>query len=99
MNRFTHLTEAQVAEMQRAYERAQEAWDLLAKIDSAAIDMMPSASAPGWGGVEHTKLLDILDATHKLRDHLPVPAYLKPVKRWAGGTPAMDLWYWDRNSF
>lgn len=34
-----------------------------------------------------------------VQDSMQVPAYIKPVKRWAGGPRELDLWYWDKNSF
>jgi len=45
--------------------------------------------------MQEEALKDFQDAADE-RQRTPVPAYIAPVKRWAGGQIEIDAWYWDR---
>ena len=93
-DRFWRLPEDEVDEMRRKADRAKAAWDLLRKVDDVAIGLI--SEAPDINSGVAAKMLDILEATNVLREHLPIPAYIAPIKRWGGGPVEMDNWYWDR---
>jgi hypothetical protein len=91
-DRFSRLSETEVAEMQSKARAAEVAWNALRKIDDVAIGLIAGSSTTDRHVA--SAMQDVLDAANTLRDHLPVPAYIAPVKRWAGGPG--DNWYWDR---
>lgn len=108
MDRFWRIPEAEVLRLQRKAEQAEAMW----KAHQEVIDrLLPKIGESGWEAV-WTAVNDSQgwaqwigtgpddpDAERKPLEPLPVGAYIAPVKRWAGGPPEMDAWYWDYNAF
>ncbi len=92
MSKFWKLSEAEVAFLQ---EEARKATILRADIDrrcQAAVDVICGRS----DAMTVEEALVAFEAAVAEEKAAPVPAYIAPVKRWAGGPPDIDAWYWDR---
>jgi len=91
-DRFWKLTKDEVASMQK---EAREAAALRADLDRRCLEAtevicgLSDAMSVEEAQEEYQKAADVLQKA-------PVPAYIAPVKRWAGGPPESDAWYWDR---
>lgn len=95
VNKFSHLTPAQVFNALEHYDAAVKAnTDCYDKI-LVALNEMRAATNP----VDGDAALDRWSKAHDEYAQCDVPAYVMPVKRWAGGPPELDAWYWDYNSF
>jgi hypothetical protein len=92
MNRFSHLTEDEVTSLQREAAEAQKVRDDIDRRAQDALDVICGRSDAM--SVEEA-LAQFKEATEEERE-APIPAYIAPVKRWAGGPPEIDAWYWDR---
>lgn len=95
-DRFWLLSPAQVFDMLEAAEQARAIRADIATRARAALD---AADRAPFGSPEWEAAMDRWLATDMERDNAPIAAYLQPVKRWAGGPPELDAWYWDRPSY
>jgi hypothetical protein len=108
-HRFTRLSREQVLRMERLYVQAKVMRAYCDEVRARAVDMlvngegltplverMMDAESMACG---ITRCPCGQDTAPTSPGMLPVPAYEKPVKRWAGGPPELDAWYFDRNAF
>lgn len=105
---FWLIPEPEVARLQRKAAQAQRMRDYVNECANRALSLITGSSAAPkeLGLTTETAEMElglavfqaVVDCEQKLG--LPVPAYIAPVKRWAGG-PSLttDNWYWDYNSF
>ncbi len=92
MNRFWKLTEAEVTSMQ---EEARKATALRADINRRRQEAMEAICGLNNSMTVEEALKAFRAADDEERE-IPIPAYIAPVKRWAGGKADLDAWYWDR---
>lgn len=95
VNKFSHLTPTQVFDALERYDAAvNTSADCYDKI-LIALNEMLAATNPA----DCDAALEKWSKAHDEYERCDVPAYAMPVKRWAGGPPELDAWYWDYNSF
>ena len=94
-DRFMKIEPSVVAAMHRKAEQAAimrayvESCAHRAMADMRGDDVTPEVAARAvatWNAV--------VEVEREM--NMPVPAYIAPVKRWAGGPATGDAWYWDR---
>lgn len=92
MSPFHRIPEAEVLRLFRKARQAQ-------LIREAHNDVAVRAAAEIESERGEAAFRAVVDSEQRFSPPLPVPAYIAPVKRWAGGDAEMDLWYWDFPSY
>lgn len=91
MNRFWKMTKEEVAALQK---EAREAAALRADIDRRCLEATEVICGLS-DAMTVEEALEAFQAAADEKQKAPVPAYIAPVKRWAGGNVDRDAWYWD----
>ena len=102
-NVYLHMSEEEVV---RRHIKGTQAARMRAYIEACAQRAMPIFAGHGEPvpSPEETEVAiatwNAVVANEQTMAPMPVPAYIFPVKRWAGGdSRTTDNWYWDHNAF
>jgi hypothetical protein len=95
MNRYLHMSEAEVIRLNR---KADQAAAMRAYHQECADRAMADLRSGDYARFEAVWNA-LLESEQSIAPPLPVPAYIRPVKRWAGGPADLDAWYWDHPAY